>query len=96
MAIHDDPRFAALTERFRARAAEEAAELRRALDGGDVERVRFLAHSLAGAAGTFGFTEISELARPLDEAAAGRASGTELKSLAVPLLAAVAALSQPL
>lgn len=85
----DDPRFAALIEKFKVRAAAEAAELRSALADHDVARVRFFAHSLAGAAGTFGFTRISELARPLDEAAGAQSPIAELERLAAPLLDAV-------
>lgn len=91
----DDPRFAALTEKFRLRAANEAAELRLALLDGNIERVRFLAHSLAGAAGTFGFREISDLARPLDEAAGSGVRIAELQRMALPLLAAVELLKHP-
>ena len=90
----NDPRFAALIERFKVRAADEAAELRLALIDGDNARVRFLAHSLAGAAGTFGFTAISDLARPLDEAAAAERPGAELQRLADPLLEAIEQLDQ--
>lgn len=90
----DDPRFAELAEKFRQRARGEAEQLGRALADGDRERVRFLAHSLAGAAGTFGFTGLSELARPLDEAAAAEADLHRLEELAAPLLAAIAALPQ--
>jgi HPt (histidine-containing phosphotransfer) domain-containing protein len=90
----DDPRFAALVERFRERAAMEAAGIRAALADGDCERVRELAHSLAGAAGTFGFAEISDLARPLDEAAGAGQGIPDLEALAAPVLAAVDALLQ--
>ena len=93
--MRDDPRFAELIEKFRRRALGEAEQLGQALAAGDRERVRFLAHSLAGAAGTFGFTELSELARPLDEAAAAGADPARLEELAAPLLAAIAALPQP-
>lgn len=90
----NDPRFALLVEKFRTRAAEEGAELRLALDAGDSERVRFIAHSLAGAAGTFGFSRISELARPLDEAVGEGCGPSELGQLAEPLLKAIAELDQ--
>lgn len=90
----DDPQFAALVERFRERAADEAQGIRAALADGNAAEVRALAHSLAGAAGTFGFAAISELARPLDEAAGAGAEMTVLERLATPLLEAVDALAQ--
>ncbi|MEO6433383.1 MAG: Hpt domain-containing protein [Sphingomicrobium sp.] len=90
----DDPRFGELSEKFRLRAAGEAAELRLALQQRDVPRVRSLAHSLAGAAGTFGFQAISDLALPLDEAAGEGVDFDQMQRLAKPLLDAVDALDR--
>jgi HPt (histidine-containing phosphotransfer) domain-containing protein len=58
-----DP-LAALRSRFIARGAEDLAVLRGHLDGGplDATALRFTVHRLAGAAGTFGYPEISEAA----------------------------------
>jgi HPt (histidine-containing phosphotransfer) domain-containing protein len=58
-----DP-LAALRSRFIARGAEDLATLRGHLDGAslDATTLRFTVHRLAGAAGTFGYAEISEAA----------------------------------
>jgi HPt (histidine-containing phosphotransfer) domain-containing protein len=58
-----DP-LAALRSRFIARAAEDLMELHGHLDGAPLDAValRFTVHRLAGAAGTFGYAEISEAA----------------------------------
>ena len=58
-----DP-LAALRSRFIARGAEDLAALRGHLDGAplDATALRFTVHRLAGAAGTFGYAEISEAA----------------------------------
>jgi len=58
-----DP-LAALRSRFIARGAEDLTALRGHLDGAplDATALRFTVHRLAGAAGTFGYAEISEAA----------------------------------
>jgi HPt (histidine-containing phosphotransfer) domain-containing protein len=58
-----DP-LAALKSRFIARGAEDLATLRGHLDGArlDPTTLRFTVHRLCGAAGTFGYPEISEAA----------------------------------
>ncbi|PBB96159.1 histidine phosphotransferase [Mesorhizobium sp. WSM3862] len=63
--ISTDP-FAPLRQRFLTRCAGQLAELqaaREALPGSNLTK---LAHSLAGAAGTFGFAEISVRASALE------------------------------
>jgi len=85
--ISTDP-FAPLRQRFLARCADQLAELRAAREGaplpGNDPLIR-LAHSLAGAAGTFGFPEISVRASALEtllvEQADGGAIGTALDAL---------------
>ncbi|EHH09629.1 Hpt domain-containing protein [Mesorhizobium amorphae] len=66
--ISTDP-FAPLRQRFLARCADQLAELKAAREGaplpGNDPLIR-LAHSLAGAAGTFGFPEISARASALE------------------------------
>ena len=61
-------RLAALRQRFVASAAGQADEIETRLRNGDVEGVRHLAHSLAGRSGMFGFAELGESARRVDEA----------------------------
>jgi len=68
--ISNDP-FAPLRQRFLARCADQLAELKAiarqggSSSGSDDPLVK-LAHSLAGAAGTFGFPEISARASALE------------------------------
>lgn len=64
--------FAQLLETFLDRAPARLAELRAAADAGDAAGVREHAHSLKGAARSFGAAEIGELALRLEqESAAG-------------------------
>jgi HPt (histidine-containing phosphotransfer) domain-containing protein len=67
--IPNDP-FAPLRQRFLARCADQLAELKAVREGGlfpdsNAPLIR-IAHSLAGAAGTFGFAEISVRASELE------------------------------
>ncbi len=62
-----DP-LAPLRERFRARSAEDLVRLRALLDSEDTDELRRLAHSIAGAAGTFGFPTLSRAAAIIDDA----------------------------
>ena len=59
-----------LSERFRARAASELEDLRRwsADPAAHEDDLRLLVHRLAGAAGTFGFLRLSELAATAEDA----------------------------
>lgn len=63
-----DDRMAALRQRFAASLADHAGRIGELLEAGDVEGVRALAHGLAGRAGIFGYAELGELARTVDEA----------------------------
>jgi len=86
--ILTDP-FAPLRQRFLARCAAQLAELKAARHRGPSPRSNAslipTAHSLAGAAGTFGFAEISvrasELERLLNEQADDGAAHTALDAL---------------
>ncbi|WP_420471484.1 Hpt domain-containing protein [Brevundimonas sp. FT23042] len=60
-----DP-LAPIRKRFRERALADADALAGALAAGDAVQIEALAHGLAGAAGIFGFTEISDRAKALD------------------------------
>ncbi|MFN3536947.1 MAG: Hpt domain-containing protein [Brevundimonas sp.] len=62
--------LAALKAKFLERCAGDLDRLERlmASDGLGSDEMRFLAHSLSGAAGTFGFPEISAAAAVADEA----------------------------
>jgi HPt (histidine-containing phosphotransfer) domain-containing protein len=63
-----DDRLAALRARFLARAADDRAALATAQKANDREAIRRIAHGLAGAAGVFGFADISAAARAVEEA----------------------------
>ncbi|WP_352779634.1 Hpt domain-containing protein [Mesorhizobium sp. M0913] len=67
--ISNDP-FAPLRQRFLVRCADQLAELKAIARQGDALPTRdamvSIAHSLAGAAGTFGFGEISARASALE------------------------------
>lgn len=77
----EDEHFAALRETFRARLPgyhESLVAAQRAfLTSGDegVRDLRKIAHTLAGAAGTFGFPEIGEIALDLEQAADAALAG---------------------
>ena len=62
--MSDPDPLAALKSRFIARAAEDLATLRGHLNGPrlDPTTLRFTVHRLCGAAGTFGYPEISQAA----------------------------------
>lgn len=62
-----DP-LAPLRERFRARIRADRAELETLKQGNTrCEELRRLVHNLAGAAGTFGFGELSQAAIEIDD-----------------------------
>jgi HPt (histidine-containing phosphotransfer) domain-containing protein len=80
----DETRMAALRQRFLDSASSQAEEIEVLLQRDDRDGVRGLAHSLAGRAGMFGFPELGEVARRVDEAETGA-----FACLAAELLAAL-------
>lgn len=68
--MSDDP-LAPLKARFRARCGDDAARLRTHLAGSDEPDLEGLVHRLAGAAGTFGYADISEAALAIDDVYVG-------------------------
>lgn len=63
-----DERYEALRARFVARCAEDLPVLEQALEGmADGETLRHTVHRLSGAAGTFGYKELSRLAGAIDD-----------------------------
>jgi HPt (histidine-containing phosphotransfer) domain-containing protein len=63
-----DERYETLRGRFVTRCAEDLAVLEQAQAGGsDPETLRATVHRLAGAAGTFGYPQLSELAGVVDD-----------------------------
>ena len=81
-----EDRIAALRARFLARATDDLAMLRNA----DDETAQYIAHRLAGSAGTFGFTSISQAAILLDEALDRSVEAAEIKRLRAALVSALA------
>ena len=80
----DEDRMAALRQRFVAAANEHADRIEALLRRGDLEGVRQVAHGLAGRSGMFGFVELGETARCVDEAegvSVARHAGELLKAL---------------
>jgi CheY-like chemotaxis protein/HPt (histidine-containing phosphotransfer) domain-containing protein len=70
-------RFSKLLLRFSGGQTEVFEELRQAVENGDRENVRLLAHSLAGAAGNISATALRKAAKDLEHAAAGDKGGDE-------------------
>jgi CheY-like chemotaxis protein/HPt (histidine-containing phosphotransfer) domain-containing protein len=70
-------RFSKLLLRFSGGQTEVFEELRQAVENGDRENVRLLAHSLAGAAGNISATALGKAAKDLEHAAAGDKGGDE-------------------
>lgn len=62
--------MAALRQRFVAAASGQADQLEALLRQGDIEGVRQIAHGLAGRSGMFGFDDLGQTARRVDEAEA--------------------------
>jgi HPt (histidine-containing phosphotransfer) domain-containing protein len=85
----DEDRMAALRQRFVAATSGQADEIEALLQRGDLEAVRGLAHGLAGRSGMFGFAELGETARRVDEADAAA-----LPALADELVASLRRLAQ--
>ena len=56
-----------LTQRFRARCADDRRALAALTAAGDTDGLRNLAHKLGGAAGTFGFGPLSDAALSLED-----------------------------
>lgn len=81
-----------MRERFRARSGAELAALEDLVAAGDQKGVCRLAHNLAGVGGLFGFAELGEAARVLDEACAAGATPSEAQL--ADLKAALAALAR--
>lgn len=89
-----DERMAALRQRFIARAADEAVEVESLIAATNWSGLRDLAHGLAGRAGMFGFPEVGERARQLEEAIDARAEAGLVRNLAADMLSNLRSLAQ--
>ena len=76
-----DPILAELVPEFLARCRQSAAELRVALEAGDLTVARRIGHVLFGSGGSYGFEEIGSLGREIERAAREGDAGA-LRSLA--------------
>ena len=75
--VGDDPDMADLVDEYVAVLADRMREIRGAVMAEDRRRVEFLAHQIAGSAGSYGFDPIGEAARRV-ELAAFRGDGDAL------------------
>lgn len=87
-----DDRLADLRARFVERVGKDRAAMSAALDAKDHIAMRRIAHSLTGNAGIFGFPEITDAARAIEDALDSKASGDTLRRLCRELDDKVAAL----
>ncbi|RAZ92925.1 histidine phosphotransferase [Mesorhizobium hawassense] len=92
--ISNDP-FAPLRQRFLTRCADQLAELKAIADGQGSSPIRSndplirIAHSLAGAAGTFGYAEISARASALETLLVEQADGGTVRTALDALIAEI-------
>jgi HPt (histidine-containing phosphotransfer) domain-containing protein len=75
-----ESRMAALGERFRQRAIEDAARLRKALAVSDSATLLSLSHGLAGTAGIFGHRDLGDAAEQLEVAIDEASAPAEIAS----------------
>ena len=86
-------RMKALRQRFIGEAEGDAAELERHAAGRAWTQVRDISHRVAGRAGMFGFPELTDLARALEEAVDADAPSAAVHSLAEDLIRQLRGLS---
>jgi HPt (histidine-containing phosphotransfer) domain-containing protein len=67
-ALANDPVLSELVEMYVAEMPDRIADLERVFAGGDRERVRFIAHQIKGAAGSYGFDCLTKAAASLESA----------------------------
>jgi CheY-like chemotaxis protein/HPt (histidine-containing phosphotransfer) domain-containing protein len=80
------PATAKLVEKFLAGLGQRIAAIQNALETGDLNQLKILAHQLKGAAGGYGFPTLTEAARKVENSANGGADakklGGEVRALA--------------
>ena len=74
-----EQRMAELRGRFAARTDGELRRLIGAIDRRDAEAIGSIAHRLAGNAGVFGFHQLGDAAKEVEDALDGRAPADELE-----------------
>ena len=60
-------RMVELARKFIARTGEDVAQMRAALDAGDIEQIRQLAHRACGTGGSLGLAALSDAAGELEQ-----------------------------
>ncbi len=65
-----DPDFGELVEMFVDEMPYRVSVLRQAFDGGDMEALRRAAHQIRGAAGSYGFDQLTPVAAAVEDAVA--------------------------
>lgn len=97
MSERDDP-FAAVRARYRSRLVAEAALLDRLIRGDTqaaIAKIGEIAHRVAGSSGTFGFAELSAIARAVErDAARAESQSMTAAQVAAPLVAAIALINR--
>jgi PAS domain S-box-containing protein len=79
--FYDDPDVAPLIRPFVERLAGQLTAMRKALDEHDHEELRRMAHKLKGAGGSYGFRQLTDVCRVLEDAARAHDSTTETAAL---------------
>lgn len=69
LTIRVDPDLKDLIPGFMRRRRDDVEVLRRALDANDLDKIRISGHSMKGTGAGYGFDEISEIGRNLENAA---------------------------
>ncbi len=75
-----DPEMQYLLEFFVERLPDRARSMVVALDSGDLEQLKVLAHQLKGAAGSYGFFPITDLCRDLEARVVAEMSADEIRT----------------
>lgn len=94
--VEADPDMIDIVQQFVAELPGRLGKLRDALHSGDWDRLVVLAHQLKGAGGSYGYPDISEVARQIEadaRARAGRPAEKRLQKLERLCAAAAAALN---
>ena len=73
--LADDPQLIEIINNFVKKLPDRIASLRRALAGSNLKQVRNVAHQMSGAAGGYGYPDITEICREIELRAKGRESG---------------------
>jgi signal transduction histidine kinase/FixJ family two-component response regulator len=82
--VQVDGRLRNLVARFLANCTRDLAQLRAALEGGDLAAARKIGHSLGGVGGSYGFEEITRIGRAIEERSL-RGDATSVGDLAAQL-----------